>query len=88
MSRRKDAATRSMERYRKYKLCPVEGCPSAGRPLKKLANHMTSVHPKLSALKRREALKEAKVVPKHLVAAKRLAVTSGKKVAKALTMFR
>ena len=48
------------EKYRKYRLCPVEGCKS--KPQKKLANHLTSYHPELTANERKRYLRKAKVV--------------------------
>ena len=78
----------NFEHYRKHKLCPIKGCASAGRPLKKLANHMQAVHSDLSRKERTEALRKAKVVPKRLVPGAIFAASQGKRVSKALASFR
>ena len=91
-AQRRSAATAAPkddnERYRKHKLCPIKGCASAGRPLKKLANHMQAVHSDLSREERTEALRKAKVVPKRLVPGAIFAASQGKRVSKALASFR
>ena len=46
--------------YRKYKFCPVSGCPCK-QPLKKLSNHLTRQHPTLTHQQRKRCLKAAKV---------------------------
>lgn len=51
--------TPSMEKYRKRRYCPVEGC-SSDKPLKKLSNHLVAMHPSLTAAERKMYLKSAK----------------------------
>lgn len=49
----------SLEMYRRKRYCPVPGC-SSNKPLKKLSNHLTALHPGLSPQERQKYLKEAK----------------------------
>lgn len=55
----------SLESYRKYKYCPVPGCPLR-KPKKKLANHISMYHPEISKARQLRYLKEAKVAGSKL----------------------
>lgn len=50
-------------KYRKYKRCPIAGCDS--KPQKKLSNHLTYKHPRLTKQERKAALSTATVVPQN-----------------------
>ena len=54
----------SFETYRKRRYCPVPGCTSR-KPLKKLSNHLTALHPGISPQQRAKYLKDAKVFEKQ-----------------------
>ena len=47
----------SLESYRRFRFCPVPGCTTR-KPLKKLSNHLTALHPGRAKWER--YLKEAK----------------------------
>ena len=48
----------NFERYRKYHHCPIKGCKS--KSLKKLSNHLVSVHKIVDPAERQKVLREAK----------------------------
>ena len=49
----------SSEAKRRFSFCPVPGCTSR-KPLKKLSNHLTALHPGITKLEREKYLREAK----------------------------
>lgn len=55
---------RNYESYRKYRMCPIAGCASSDRPIKKLSQHLQHVH-KLSSEERVALTKKAKVVSRQ-----------------------
>lgn len=56
----------NLDSNRKPKYCPIPGCRTAGKPLKKLPNHTAAMHPELSKKARLDALKSAKVALKPI----------------------
>ena len=51
-------ARKSTERYRKYYFCLIEGCGS--HTLRRMSNHLITVHHITNATKRRQLLEESK----------------------------
>lgn len=74
---------KSTEKYRKYKLCPIVGCRSK-QPLKKLSQHLRSLHPILTPKERENALKHAAVILKFQVL-KQQTTCDIQKIAKKMT---